>query len=141
MKDKYIFPAIFQACEEGGYCVTFPDLPGCITEGDTMEEAFYMAKDALLLHLWCMEDEGDIIPEPTLPDMIQVIAGGFVSLVEVWMPSMRDKMANKAVNKTLTLPKWLNDLAEQEKVNFSYILQNALKQYLGVSEYRPAIKK
>ncbi len=139
--DTYIFSAVFDPCEEGGYCVTFPNLPGCITEGDTLEEAYKMAKEAATLHLWSMEDDGDLIPEPTPPDKIEVPEGGFVSLVDVWLPPIRDKMANKAVNKMLTLPKWLNDLGEREKINFSAILQNALKKHLGVENFKPPFKK
>jgi len=132
--DKYIFPAVFDPCEEGGYTITFPDLPGCITEGDALEEALYMAKDALELHLYGMELSGDIIPEPTPPEKIEAPEGGFITLIQVWMPPIRDEMANKAVKKTLTIPKWLNDIAEHEQVNFSHILQIALKNHLGVKE-------
>ena len=57
--DKYVFPAVFDPAEEGGYTVTFPDQPGCITEGDTMEEAYQMPKECLTIHLWSMEDDGD----------------------------------------------------------------------------------
>lgn len=138
---KYIYPAVFDPCEEGGYCVTFPDLPGCITEGDTLEEAYEMAKEALALHLWGMEDDGDPIPVPTSPADITAPKGGFITLIEVWMVPIRDKMANKSVNKMLTLPRWLNDLAEEKQVNFSHVLQNALKEYLGIQETdKPIIK-
>jgi predicted RNase H-like HicB family nuclease len=139
--DNYIFPALFEPCEEGGYCITFPDLPGIVTEGNTIEEAYAMAKDALELHLWGMEDDNDPIPNPTPPNQIEVPAGGFVSLIEALMPLIRDKMANKTINKTLTLPKWLNDLGESRKVNFSHILQDALKKYLGVRDYRQVKKQ
>ncbi len=132
-KDTYIFPAVFDPCEEGGYCITFPDLPGCITEGDTLEEAYKMAKEAATLHLWGLEDDGDQIPEPTAPHKIDLPKDGFVSLVEVWMPPIRDKLANKAVNKMVTLPKWLSDLAAKEKVNVSHLLQDALKKHLGIT--------
>ena len=133
--DKYIFPAIFDPDEEGkGYTVTFPDLPGCITEGDTLEEAFSMAREALELHLWGMEDDGEDIPRPTPPNQIAVPEGCFTSLIEALMPPIRNKMALKAVNKTLTIPKWLNDLGEERKVNFSHILQEALKSHLGVRD-------
>ncbi len=134
--DKYIFPAVFDPSEKGGYCITFPDLPGIATEGDSITDAYTMAKEALELHLWGMEDDNDPIPTPTLPNIIDVPTGGFVSLIEALMPPIRDKMVNKAINKTLTLPKWLNDLGESRKVNFSHILQNALKSYLGVHDYR-----
>lgn len=134
--DRYIYPAIFDPCEEGGYTVTFPDLPGCITEGDTIDESLSMAKDAMILHLWGMEDVGDLIPSPTSPEKVLFPEGGFISLIEVWMPPFRDKMANKAVNKMVTLPKWLKDLAERERVNFSHVIQDALKQHLGIKDIK-----
>ncbi|PKM44564.1 MAG: pilus assembly protein HicB [Firmicutes bacterium HGW-Firmicutes-8] len=139
--DTYIFPAVFDPCEEGGYCITFPDLPGCITEGNTLEEAYRMAKEAATLHLWSMEDDGDKIPAATSPDRVKVPKGGFVSLVEIWMPPIRDKTANKAVNKMITLPKWLKELAEKENINFSQVLQTALKKHLGVEYNKPSSKK
>ena len=42
--DRYIFPAVFEPGDKKGYVVTFPDLPDCITEGDTMEEALWWRK-------------------------------------------------------------------------------------------------
>lgn len=132
--DKYFFPAIFEPGETKGYCVTFPDLPGCITEGDDLEEALHMAKEALELHLYGMEEDGDPIPKPTPPERITVPCGAFVTVIEAWMPLIRDEMANKAIKKTLTIPKWLNDMAEQKKVNFSHVLQSALKRHLGVKK-------
>ncbi len=132
--DRYVFPAIFEPGEKKGYCVTFPDLPGCITEGDTLEEALHMAKEALELHLYGMEEDGDNIPAPTSPEQVRVPEGAFITLIEAWMPFIRDEMASRAVKKTLTIPKWLNDLAEEKQVNFSHILQTALKDYLGIAE-------
>lgn len=137
--DRYLFPAVFEPGEKKGYCITFPDLPGCITEGDTLEEALYMAKEALELHLYGMEEDNDQIPEPTPPGKIKLPKGGFTTVIEVWMDLVRDEMANKAVKKTLTVPKWLNDLAEENHLNFSRILQVGLKKSLGI-EPREAIK-
>lgn len=130
--DRYIFPAIFEPGEKKGYTVSFPDLPGCITEGDTMEEALHMAKEALELHLYGMEEDEDEIPNPSRPEELEVPEKSFISLVEVWMPVIRDEMENKAIKKTLTIPKWLNDVAEKNNVNFSQVLQSALKEYLGI---------
>ena len=130
MKDKYIYPAIFEPGLNNRYSVTFPDLPGCFTEGSTLEEAYKMAQDALKLHLYCLENDSDILPNPTPPNDIQVVNGGFVSLVDAWMPGIRQSGQLKSVKKTLTIPKWLNDMAEHEGVNFSYLLQRALKEYL-----------
>lgn len=131
--DRYIFPAVFEQGENKGYVVTFPDLPGCITEGDTIAEALHMAKDALELHLYGMEEDGDAVPAPSAPEVLRIPEKAFISLVEIWMPVIRDEMVNKAIKKTLTIPKWLNDMAEKNKINFSHVLQTALKDYLGVS--------
>lgn len=132
--DRYLFPAIFEPGYVQGYCVSYPDLPGCITEGTDLQEALRMAKEALELHLYGMEQDGDSIPIPTPPEKITVPKESFINVIEVWMPLVRDDMANRAVKKTLTIPKWLNDLAEQKKVNFSHVLQSALKNHLGVDK-------
>ncbi len=78
--------------------------------------------------------EGDAIPEPSAVSRLKVARNQFVALIEVWMPPIRDEMAQKAIKKTLTLPKWLNDIAEEKKVNFSQVLQNALISYLGLKQ-------
>lgn len=132
---KYLFPALFDPGADGsvGYTVTFPDLPGCITEGSDITEAMQMAKDALEGYLYGLEEDGENIPLPSSPDKITVSSGGFVSIIEAWTDIVRDEMENKAIKKTLTIPKWLNDAAEKEKVNFSQILQYALKQRLGIN--------
>lgn len=132
MLDKYIFPAVFEPGENGGYCVTFPDLPGCITEGSALEEAIYMAKDALELHLYGMEEDNEEIPSPTPPEKLDIPKGSFIVPITVYMPPVRDEMANKSVNKTVTLPRWLNKAAEEAKINFSQLLQQALKERLGI---------
>jgi len=135
-KDKYVYPAVFEKGEVKGYCVTFPDLPGCITEGDNLDEAVSMAREAVAVHLYGMEEDGDRIPAPTAPEEIQAPPGAFVTPVEAWMPLIRDQIENKAIKKTLTIPKWLDDLAVERRVNFSHVLQEALKRQLGVSGQR-----
>lgn len=133
--EKYTFPAIFDPDEEGrGYTVTFPDLPGCITEGDTLEEARAMAREALELYLWDMEQHNEAIPSPTSPEKVSPPPGAFVTFVDAWMDLVRDEMENRAVKKTLTIPKWLNDAAEKEGINFSHLLQHALKQRIGIRQ-------
>ena len=80
-----------------------------------------------------MEKDKDEIPEPAPIDKIRLESNQAVVLVEVWMPLIRDAIENRAVKKTLTIPKWLNDLAEDKHVNFSHILQEALKERLGIN--------
>lgn len=72
---------MFEPGDNKCYVVTFPDLPGCITEGDNMEEALHMAKEALELFLFSMEEDGEMIPEPTLPDKIKIKEGWFIKLL------------------------------------------------------------
>lgn len=134
---KYFYPAIFDLGTDGsdGFTVTFPDLPGCITEGSNIAEAMHMAKDVLEGFLYGMEEDGTDIPSPSLSSSIQVPSGGFVAIIEVWTDYIRDDMENKAVKKTLSIPKWLNDAAESEGVNFSQLLQFAIKERLGIRKH------
>ncbi|BCS81525.1 type II toxin-antitoxin system HicB family antitoxin [Anaerocellum diazotrophicum] len=134
MADKYIFPSIFEPSENGGYRVTFPDLPGCITEGKTLEEALYMAKDALELHLCGLEEDNEEIPEPTPPEKLDIPKGAFVVPIVVYIPPVREEMANNSVNKTVTLPRWLKKAAEEAHINFSQVLQQVLKEKLGIKD-------
>ncbi len=130
-KDSYIYPAVFGRTETG-YSVHFPDLPGCISVGKTLDAAHRMAREALGLHMWGMETDGDAIPESSTVDVIEQGQGYIVGLVEVWMLPVRAELDNKAVKKTLTIPSYLNSLAEKRKINFSRVLQSALKKELGI---------
>lgn len=130
--DKYMYPALFEAYEDGGYTVSFPDLKGCVTERDNLEEALKMGKEALELFLWNMEDDNEEIPEPTPPEKIKTQSGSFVVPIEADMLLIRAKMDNKTVNTTVTMPKWLKYQAEKKKINFSQVLQAALKEQLNI---------
>lgn len=133
MKDNYVYPAVFEQ-EENGVAIFFPDLPGCLPCAETIEEAFKNAKEALQLHLYGMEEDGEEIPAPSNPAEVKCEENQYLVAIEAWMPPFREKMLNKSMNKTVTIPRWLNILAEKEKVNYSHLLQNALKEYLGVKD-------
>ncbi|MBP2655403.1 MAG: hypothetical protein H6Q73_2972 [Firmicutes bacterium] len=139
-KDRYVYPAIFHYAEDG-ISVEFPDLPGCLTCGDTTEEALSMAKEALELHIYGMEKDNDEIPFPSELTNIQLETNERIVFIEVFMIPVRDEQENKAVKKTLTIPKWLNDVAERENVNFSQVLQSGLKQHLGIYNHTPLRKR
>lgn len=128
--NHYAFPAFFYY-DDDGISIEFPDLPGCLPCAQTSDEAFRNAKEALGLHLYGMEQDGDAIPMPTPVRNLQPEDGAVVAMVEVFMPSVRDRINNRVVKKTLTLPAWLNREAEAANVNFSLILQEGLKRYLG----------
>lgn len=131
MKDHYIFPAIFDFADDG-IAIDFPDLPGCLPSAHTVEDAVKNAKEAMALHLYNIEIDNEAIPEPTPVKSLKSKDNQAILLVEVWMPIYRNAIENRAIKKTLTIPKWLNDLAEKESINFSQVLQEALKKRLGV---------
>ncbi|WP_089609719.1 type II toxin-antitoxin system HicB family antitoxin [Dehalobacterium formicoaceticum] len=139
-KDYYIYPAIFDFGGDG-ISIEFPDLPGCIPCAKTTEEAIKNAKEAMALHLWSMEQDGDPIPDPTPVDKLRFEPNQISMLVEVNMPIYRDAIENTSVKKTLTIPQWLNRVAEENKVNFSQVLQSALKSHLSLESKRKAKKQ
>lgn len=131
MKDRYSFIAVFDVAADG-ISIEFPDLPGCLPCADTMEEALKNANEALGLHLWGLEQDGEEIPEPTQIQNITLEKNQVPAIIEVFMPAFRDKLNNRFVKKTLSLPAWLADMADKDGVNCSKIFQNALIDYLGV---------
>ena len=129
----YAYPAIFHYTDEG-ISIEFPDLPGCLPCAMTQNKAFHNAKEALGLHLYGMEKDGDSIPQPTQITDIKLGDGEIITLIEVFMPVVRDRINNQFIKKTLSIPAWLNRRAEQENVNFSRVLQDGLKDYLNIAE-------
>lgn len=99
-----------------------------------MEEAFRIAKEALQLHIFGMEEDGEPIPSPSSVSSLTCHKGDSIAMIRAWMPPFREKMLNKSTNKTVTIPRWLDILAKKEKVNYSHLLQEALKNYLGVQD-------
>ena len=131
MKDIYIYPAIFDY-EKDGISISFPDLPGCFSSGDNDEDAVKNAKDALALHIYSMEEDKDIIPNPTPFSKIKLEKNQIVVPIEVWMPYHRSQIKTVYVKKTLTIPNWLDSLAKLNNINFSQVLQDALKKKLNL---------
>ena len=132
---KITYPALFHE-EDGKYCVEFPDLEGCLTNGDTVEESYKNAKEALGFYL---DKEGDvyerIINKPSeVKDIVNANPGVLVMLVEYDSLEYAKKYKTKAVKKTLSIPEWLNDLAVKQNVNFSNVLQDALIKKLNNNE-------
>lgn len=124
--NTYIFPAVLTFEEGYETAITFPDLPGCATSGTDDADILNMAKEALGGHLWGMEMDGEEIPAPTPIHDLTLEENESAILVEVFMPAIRLAKANKSVNRTVTLPAWLNAAAQERNVNFSQVLQNAL---------------
>lgn len=123
---KKFYPTIFHP-EGTGYSVSVPDLNGCFTQGDSLEEALSMATEAIGLYL-----EGETAPDATPPERVQVPDGDFLMVVEFDPVAYAKKHNHKAVKKTLSIPAWLNDLAEAANINYSRVLQEALKKQLNL---------
>lgn len=132
-KDRYSFIAVFEFNDDG-ISIYFPDLPGCLPCANTIDEAVENAREALGLHLWGMEQDNELIPEPAEISKIKCKENEVPAVIDVFMPTFRDKLNNRFVKKTLSLPAWLADLADKDGVNCSKIFQNALMEYLGVNQ-------
>ena len=130
---KYLYPAVF-AKEGTQYSVHFPDLESCYTMGDSLQDAYEMASDALCMTLYTMEEELKEIPAPSATSDIKTQEGEFVTLVSCDTMEYRVFYNNKSVKKTLTIPEWLNTMSEHAGINFSAVLQAALKQELHLAD-------
>ena len=132
---KLIYPACFYPDEElGGYGVVVPDLPGCVTQGDDLAEAIYMAVDAA--SGWVLTDleDGKKPPKASkISDVDLEYDDGFVSLIVLDMDTYAEKYGKRSVRKNLTIPAWLNTFAEEQNINFSQVLQNALTDIFQAS--------
>jgi predicted RNase H-like HicB family nuclease len=124
---KLIYPAIFHN-EDGGYWVEFPDLKGCYSSGDTLDEIFYNAKESLAAYCTTLLEQNKRLNAPTDISKIPTAEDGFVSLIEADLIK-----SSQAVKKTLTIPSWLNDAALEKNINFSQTLQNALIEQLNLA--------
>ncbi len=125
---KLTYPACFYPCEQkkGGYTVEVPDLPGCVSEGDTLADAILMATDAA--SGWVLDEleEGNMAPVASSLENIILDEGGFVNMLVLDMDAYAEKYGDKAVRKNLTIPAWLNTFAEKNHINFSQVLQDSL---------------
>lgn len=131
-KEKYYFyPAILIYEEGQEIAVVFPDL-NCATSGIDEKDAIFSAKELLGCVLNGLEEDGEEIPEPTKISDIKLEKNQSVILVEVFMPVFREKIKNSFVKKTLSLPYWLNAEGEKAGLNFSHVLQEALKEKLNL---------
>lgn len=122
-KERYHFPAIFHPNDDGSVTVTFPDIPGCITEGKTEEEAFEMAQEALTDMLDYYESSNRDIPNPSKMQDINTVNDEYVSMIYTIEKT-------KAVRRTVSLPQWMDEAAQKQGISLSKILQDALIEAL-----------
>jgi len=125
---KLTYYAIFEPSTNGNYGVFWPDLPGCATMGDNLPHAERMATEALGLHVYEMERDGDTLPPVTAPPFDVMPEGGIVMPITIFPDIVNNELDNKAVKTNITLPSWLKDWACTQGINLSQTLQTTLRQ-------------
>jgi len=138
---RHIYPAFFYEEFEGGYSVFFPDFEGA-TGGSTLQEAHYMAVDFLYCQISSNTEEYSAVPKASDINKIKPVECSdewryksvFSTLVAVDVKEYEKYLAdkNKSVRKNVTIPKWIDELAQKQHINFSSVLQDALRQQLGM---------
>ncbi len=133
------YPACFFK-GKNGYSVIFPDLNWLSTCGETLDEAFAMAVDCLAGYLYTCQRDGEPVPTPSPigkinPDDVakeleEDCGEAFVNMVTVDVSEYAKAHFERSVKKTLTIPAWLNTAALEQNINFSQVLQDALKKQL-----------
>ena len=134
---RYAYPAVFTEETVTGrgvvYTVEFPDILGCITEGDSIPDAIEMAREALAGCIAAMQERNEKIPDATPLGSVHY-EDGFVSLVDLDIAEYKRRTEKRAVKRTVSLPLWLDTMAQDAGLNFSQTIQEALKERLGVNQ-------
>lgn len=134
MEIRYIYPLVVERTGTN-LSMYFPDFPGTAVTGNKLTDGLARAKELLAFRAQELEEAGAGLPSPSEPDQITLEdPTDRIVLVEVFMPPYRDAAANKAVTKNCTIPKWLRDAGDAAGVNYSLILQNGLKEALGLEK-------
>lgn len=133
MSEKFYYPAVFSiACD--GITVTFPDFNFIVTQGLSWHEAVEKAKEVLGIGIDDYLQRGEMPPKASDILKLKPEKNSSISLISVDMDEWTKRYSNKSVRKNVTLPAWLNLLAEKENINFSSLLQKALIDKMGFSQ-------
>lgn len=128
MAKTFVYPAIFHLnSDDNSYTVTFPDLPGCITEGKNLENALYMAQDALNVWLEYTLEHNETIPAASSQHDICLATDEFINFIRT------DIKDSRAVRRTVSIPKWMDDMVSEAGLSLSRVLQDALKERLNTN--------
>ncbi|MGN1204236.1 MAG: type II toxin-antitoxin system HicB family antitoxin [Lachnospiraceae bacterium] len=130
--ERYFYPAVFTYEPGQEISVVFPDLD-VATSGENEEDALLSARELLGCVMFGLEEDGEEIPEPTQLTDIKLEKNERSVLIDAYMPAIRMAQVNKSVNRTVTLPAWLNAAAMERGINFSQVLQDALKNVLRLN--------
>lgn len=138
------YPALFlKEKDSESYTVIFPDLEGCISCGDNLNDAFKMAQDALGAYLFEYYTKPNEIPKASKIDEIEIKLDeddknyflydeSFKNYVSIDLAEYVKKSSTKTVKKTLSIPSYLNEAGIENNINFSLLLQDALKKKLNL---------
>ena len=132
MEERYFYPAIFTYEEGQEIAVVFPDLD-VATSGINDNDALLSARELLGCTLYGLEEDGEDIPAPTPLSKVALQNNERAVLIDVYMPSIRQAHINRSISRTVTLPAWLNAAALECNINFSQVLQDALKAQLPLN--------
>lgn len=119
---EYVYPAVFHANEDGTYTIIFPDLPGCISEGKSLGNAMKMAEAALTQWIEYLNESNENIPAPSNLQDVELENSEFVNFIRA------DIKDSRAVKRTISLPRWMDEQATEEGLSLSKILQEALSK-------------
>ncbi len=123
---EYVYPAVFHPNEDGSFTITYPDLPGCISEGKSLGNAMYMAQSALTQWIEYLTDKKQDVPAASGLGSLETEPGEFVNLIRA------DIKDGRAVKRTVSIPKWMDDKVAESGLSLSRVLQDALKERLHV---------
>ena len=132
--ERYFYPAVFTYAPGQEIAVVFPDLDAA-TSGVNDDDALLSARELLGCVLYGLEEDGEEIPAPTPLTQVPTKENERAVLIDVYMPSIRSAHIIRSVNRSVTLPAWLNDAALERNINFSQVLQDALKAQLHLESH------
>ena len=132
MKTKIYYPAVFCKEEEGGFSILFPDLPGCGTQSETIQEGMELAQEALYEYITACKENSFPIPQPSAIESIDHAHNDFVIPIEYNRMKYDRKYYSKAVRKNITIPEWLSILADEHDLSLSEATKVGLKMQLGL---------
>lgn len=130
LMSKYVYPAVFTEEKDGKYSITFPDVKGCYTCSDSIQDGIEIAGDALSLMLYDLEQDKKEIPEASNIKDIEVSDNEFASYIIADTGFYERYYSNKTVKKNCTIPYWIEKEASEKNINFSQVLQDALKEII-----------
>lgn len=126
--------AVLEPTGKDSYSLFFPEVPGCYSVGNDLNDALKNAKEALELHYYGLVKDKETIPEATGKVSLEDAEGCIVCPVAIYPDLVVEKFNNKKVKTNCVLPAWLKEIAEKNHINYSQVLENALKQKLGLNQ-------